>query len=141
MYIQNTMKPYKVLPHDGIQYSVCRNFDHISRYRNLRQVIQAPEESFRSIDLETPNPIEENNLSFYHHEVSPDEENRLDLISYRYLGSASYNWAIAYFNDIDDGFTVRSGQKIRIPKNITDLMQVGEILQSIPALQLNLGSE
>lgn len=141
MYIQNTLKPYKKLPHEGIQYTVCRDFDHISRYRNLRQVVQSPYEPYRMIDLETPNPIIDYNLDFYYHEVEPDEVNRLDLVAYKYLGAATYGWAIAYFNDIEDGESIKVGQKLKIPKSITDLLRSGEILQPIPALQLNLGFE
>ena len=75
------------------------------------------------------------------HEVESVEENRLDLIAYKYLGSASYSWVIAYFNQIEDGFTCRLGQKLMIPKSVTDLMQTGEILQPVTALTLNLARE
>lgn len=141
MFILNTLSPYKVLPRTGIQYSVCRDYDHICRHRNLRQVVHGPDASDRFMALETPNPVVENNLSFVYHEVTPDEENRLDVIAYNYLGSASYSWTIAYFNAIQDGYTVRPGQVVRIPSNITSLMTTGNIMQSVTALQLNLGSE
>jgi hypothetical protein len=63
------------------------------------------------------------------------------LIAEKFLGSASYAWVIAYFTQIEDGFTCRLGQQLKIPKSITDLMRSGEILQSVTALTLNLGSE
>lgn len=91
--------------------------------------------------LETVNPFTNVNISFRYHEVLANEENRLDLLAHEYLGSAEYGWVIAYFNDITDGYTVRPGQRIKIPKDITSLMNTGEILQSVTALQLNLGSE
>lgn len=142
MYIQMTTIPYKIIPHEGIDYSVCRNFDHISRYRGLRQVVHNPnvtEERF--ISLETSNPFKTKNIDIIWHEVTSDEVNRLDLIANKYLGSPQYSWVISYFNSIDDGFTCRLGQKLKIPKTVTDLMKTGEILESVSALTLNLSSE
>ena len=141
MFILNTLSPYKVLDRKGIQYTVCRDYDHISRHRGLRQVVHQPEEVERYIALETPNPIDSVDVSFVFHEVTPNEEDRLDVISYNYLGSSSYSWTIAYYNNIVDGYTVKPGQVIRIPKDITSLMTTGNLLQSVPATQLNLGSE
>lgn len=142
MFILNTLSPYKDLDRaGGIQYTVCRDYDHISRHRGLRQVIHRPEGVDRYIALETPNPVTEYNVNFAFHEVLPKEENRLDVIAYNYLGSASYSWVISYYNNIADGYTVRPGQVIRIPKDVTSLMTTGNLLQSVPATQLNLGSE
>ena len=73
--------------------------------------------------------------------VETGEENRLDLIANTYLGSATYSWVIAYFNQIEDGYTVREGQTLIIPKTITSLFSDGEILAPITALALNLGEE
>ena len=141
MNIINTLTPYEKLPHNGIQYSVCRDYDHISRYKSLRQVIHNPSISDeRFISLETPNPFESNSDVTYY-DVSADEENRLDLIAYKLLGSTSYSWVIAYFNDIEDGFTVREGQRLAVPKSISSLFNSGEMLAPVSALQLNLSSE
>ena len=68
-------------------------------------------------------------------------ENRLDLISNTLYGSPSYSWILAYFNRIEDGFTVKSGQKLVYPKSVTSLFSSGELLQSIPATKLNIGEE
>ena len=141
MFILNTLAPYKKLPRTGIQYSVCREYDHISRHRGLRQVVHGPDSVGRYMALEVPNPIEGSEVNFVYHEVTPSEENRLDVIANNYLGSASYSWAIAYYNNIEDGYTARPGQKLRIPDSITSLMTTGNLLQSVTALQLNLGSE
>lgn len=142
MQILRTDQPYDRLEHEGITYSCCREFDWISRYRGLRQVIHNPDNlEDRSILLETPNPIESHLTDFIWHEVASNEVNRLDLIAYRYLGSAQYSWAIAYFNNIEDGYTCNTGQKLRIPRSISALMQSGEVLQNVTALKLNLGSE
>lgn len=140
MEFYNTLVPYKTLDYKGIQYASCRDFNHISRYRGLRQVIHSPNEPDRLVTLETPNPfITNTDVNYY--EVSADTENRLDVIAYRFLGSAQYAWVIAYFNGIEDGFTCREGQRLAIPKSISSLFNTGEILQAIPASTLNLGKE
>lgn len=136
----DTMIPYTEVSYTGIQYGVCREFNHISRYRTLRQVVHNPYDLDRFVALETPNIFSSNcEVDFY--EVPLSEENRLDLIAYKKLGSAQYGWVIAYFNGIEDGFTVRHGQKIIIPKSITSLFNKGEILAPVNPLQLNLSSE
>ena len=137
----DTMIPYQELDSEPIQYGVCRDFDHISRYRGLRQVVHNTTLSEQFVSLETPNPFQSHLRNCVTHVVKSTEENRLDLISYKYLGSASYAWVIAYMNNIEDGYTVREGQKLIIPKSITDLMQNNEFLATVPAMQLNLGSE
>lgn len=142
MDIPTPDRVYDELEHKGIQYSCCRDFDYISRYRGLRQVIHNPDDNEdRMILLETPNPFITSQASIRWHEVTSQEVNRLDLIAYKYLGSANYAWVVAYFNDIEDGFSCNTGQKLMIPTSITDLMSNGEILQNVTALKLNLGSE
>lgn len=137
----DTLIPYKTLPNKPIQYGVCKDFDHISRYRGLRQVLHNVQPVDRFVSLETPNPFETKLDNMRTHEVSYSEQNRLDIIADKYLGSASYAWIIAYINAIEDGYSVYEGQKLKIPHNITELMQSGELLQSIPVMQLNLGVE
>ena len=141
MYVQNTMSPYKVLDYKGIDYTTCKDFPTLSRYRGLRQVIREPEDAERYMTLENANAFSTNNENVIWHTVTITEENRLDLLASKYLGSAQYAWVIAYYNNILDGFSCYEGQKLQIPKSITDLMKSGEILQSVPALHLNLGSE
>lgn len=136
----DTLVPYTEIEHPGIQYTVCKDFDHISRYKGLRQLIHHPTESGRFIALETPNPID-TNLPFIYYDVPKMEENRLDIISQKFFGSAQYAWVISYFNDIEDGYTVHEGQKLRILRQFTGLFNKHEILAPIPAMQLNLGSE
>lgn len=140
MRVYNTLVPYKVLDHRGIQYTTCREYEHISRYKGLRQVIHNPNDSDRFITLETPNAFR-TNLEVQYYDVPSYEENRLDLIAQKFLGAATYSWVIAYFNDIDDGFTVREGTRLMIPSNITVLFNTGEILAPVSPLQLNLGYE
>lgn len=139
-YGRDLTQPYKVLDHEGIVYSNCREFNHISRYRNLRQVVHLPDSVDRYVALETVNPFVSNTTVKYH-EVTVNEENRLDLIAQKELGSASYSWVISYFNDIEDGYTVREGQRLVIPMSVTALLSNGEILAPVTALKLNLGEE
>lgn len=138
--INDLTTPYEELPHDGIAYSTCREYGHISRYRTLRQVVHAPDTVDRYVTLETNNAFLSNTEVVYH-EVLPIEENRLDLIANKYLGSPTYSWVIAYFNGIEDGFTALEGQRLKIPKSVTALLNAGEILAPVSALKLNLGEE
>ena len=81
------------------------------------------------------------NVEVKYYEVPQMYENRLDLISNMLYGSPSYSWILSYFNRIEDGFTVKSGQKLVYPKSVTSLFSSGELLQSIPATKLNIGEE
>lgn len=137
----NTLAPYATIKSEGIEYTVCREFDHISRYKGLRQVVHNPTNtSDRFIALETPNPIS-SNISYSYYEVQNSETDRLDLIAKKFYGSAQYSWIISYLNGIEDGYSVNPGQKLKIIDNFTDLFSKGEILASIPAMILNLGFE
>lgn len=140
-YERDLTTPYKTIEHEGIIYSVCKDFDHISRYRNLRQVIHCPNSAEdRYVTLETANPFV-TNMEVKYHEVTATEINRLDLIAQAELGSAEYSWVIAYFNGIEDGYTVREGQKLVMPNSVTALLSKGEILAPVVATKLNLGEE
>ena len=141
MKYYNTLTPYKQVEYGGIQYNVCRDFNHISRYRCIRQLTHNPDDNqSRFVTLETTNPFT-THCEVTYYDVPATEENRLDIIAYKYLGSSSYAWVIAYFNQIEDGYTVREGQRLAIPKSVASLMNSGEMLAPINALSLNLGSE
>lgn len=140
MQTYNTTTPYKNIENDGIQYTVCRDYGHISRYRSLRQVIHEGSNDNRYMALESPNSFQ-SSVGVTYHDVTTDEENRLDIIAKNYLGSSSYAWVIAYCNNIEDGFTVFPGQRLVIPLNLTSLFNKGEILAPVSALSLNLSSE
>lgn len=140
IYSRDLTQPYNDLEQRGIAYSVCREFNHISRYRNLRQIIHNPNDLDRYVTLETSNPFTTHTDVIFH-DVTVDEENRLDIIAQKYLGSSTYSWVIAYFNQIEDGYTVYEGQKLQIPRSITALFDSGEMLEPRTALVLNLGEE
>ena len=140
MVFPDTSSEYKKIERDPIQYTYCVDYNHISRYKNLRQVIHQGKSSDRFIALETSNEFTSNCRTKLY-TVPADKENRLDLIAYEQLGSATYAWVIAYFNGISDGFSVLEGTTLRIPISITELFNNGDILSSITATKLNLGSE
>ena len=140
IYARDLTQPYDKIEHRGIAYSTCREFNHISRYRCLRQVVHNPNDLDRYVTLETPNPFTTHTDVIYH-DVTVEEENRLDLIANKFLGSPTYGWVIAYFNRIEDGYSVREGQKLMIPRSVTALFDNGEILEPRTALVLNLGEE
>ena len=137
----DTLIPYSTVDYGGIEYTVCRDFKHISRYKGLRQVVHSPTDTDkRFITLETVNAFN-SKAKYSWYEVLPSEQNRLDLIAKKFYGSAQYSWVIAYMNRIEDGFSIYPGQKIMILDNFMDLFSSGELLASIPAMILNLGSE
>ena len=140
MRITDTLTPYDKVEHIGIQYTTCRDYKHISGNRGLRQVIHGPNHEDRFIALETSNPFITSTEVIYH-DVKNHEINRLDIIANKYLGSPSYSWVIAYFNSIEDGFTIREGQRLAIPRSLSSLFNKGEILAPVSALVLNLGEE
>ena len=141
IYPRDLTIPYATAPYDGIVYSTCHDYPHISRYRDLRQVYHLPNSANKYITLETVNPFVTHSEVKYH-EVTINEVNRLDLIAEKELGSATYSWILAYFNGIEDGYTVREGQKLVFPKQgVTALLNSGEILAPIPWTTLNLGEE
>lgn len=137
---QVTWTPYDEMEYAGINYTNCRDYSHISRYKALRQVVHNPDTEERFVTLETTNPFTTNSEVIYY-TVPATEENRLDIIAHNHLGSASYSWVIAMFNGIDDGFTIREGQVLKIPKSFYNLFNNHEILASINPLSMNLGSE
>ena len=140
MKFPDTLEPYAIVDRSDIVYSVCRDFDHISRYKGLRQVIHEGDKPARYIALETVNSVQ-SSVPVNYYTVTKQMENRLDLISYKFLGSPTYAWVIAYVNDIADGFTCPEGMSLAIPTSISSLFGAGELLAAVSAMKLNLGSE
>lgn len=140
MKFPTTWGQYKEVERDPIQYTYCVEYDHICRYRGLRQVVHQGLSEDRYVALETVNTIPDGvDLRYY---VVPHKyENRLDLIAQEQLGSATYAWVIAYINKIQDGFTCIEGTKLAIPISISSLFNRGQVLESVTATTLNLGSE
>ncbi len=139
--LHDTTIPYQEVEYNGIEYTTCKDFEHISRYKRLRQVIHYLADNSRFLTLEIQNYYQTNNVDIEYYTVPADRENRLDLIAYEYFNSASYSWIISYINGISDGFTVHEGQILLIPTSLTSLFGSGNILSSIPVTSLNLGTE
>lgn len=140
MQFYDTLRPYKILDYKGIQYGVCRDFDHISRYRGLRQLVHNPDDEDRFVALESPNAFK-SQIAVHFYTVPVYYENRLDIIAYEQLGNANYAWMIAYINQLDDGYNIREGQVLQIPNSVTDFFNKGEILESVSPSMFNLGEE
>jgi len=138
--LNNKLTPYRYIDRDPIQYTYCCEYDHISRYKDLRQVVHQGMSLDRCITLETNNAFK-SRASVTYYTVDSRHENRLDLIAQDTLGSATYSWVIAYFNNISDGYTALAGTKLAIPDSVFALFEAGECLASISAVKLNLGSE
>lgn len=141
MRFPDTWNRYAEIERDPIQYTYCVNYKHISRYRSLRQVIHQGLSEDRFVALETTNPIAVPTTNIKYYTVPANRQNRLDLIAQDQLGSARYAWVIAYMNKITDGFTVLEGMQLIIPVSLTALFEKGQILESVTATRLNLGSE
>ena len=140
MVFQDTYNKYQEIERDRIQYTYCVDYQHISRYRALRQVVHQGQSKDRFIALETVNPFS-TSANFSKFTVPAHLENRLDLIAEQKLGSATYAWVIAYVNKIQDGYTVIEGTELLIPNSITNLFEKHELLAPIEVQHLNLGSE
>ena len=139
--LHDTTKPYKEVEYKGIEYTVCKEFDHISRYKRLRQVIHYLEGTQRFKTLEVQNSYDYDDIKIEYYIVTVETENRIDLISYKYFGTTSYSWIISYINQIYDGYTVFEGQVLMIPVNLSDLFKSGCVLSAVSPTSLNLGTE
>lgn len=87
--------------------------DYTSRYRGANKLIYQTE----NIEaLETQNDIDfipdDTDIFF---EVTPDYENRLDLIAYRFYNNPLYWWIIASASNIKDPTIIPPSTILRIP--------------------------
>jgi nucleoid-associated protein YgaU len=83
-----------------------------SRYRKLRW-IKDNEGTYFTETYEVLDIPKTNKDKF--HEVKAGEENRLDLIAYKYYKNPSLWWVIAEANDILDPSKVEVGSMLRVP--------------------------
>ena len=104
----------------------------VSRYANFRRVKSFPSDRRR---LETFPSISMNDLSRIPHTVIKFKEtDRLDHLAERFLGSATYWWAICLMNDLDNPFSYKllPGFLLKIPNTISPLLTL---------IQLNKGTK
>ena len=103
----------------------------VSRYRNFRQVKSFPRDPRR---LETFPSISMTELAAIPHTIIKFKEtDRLDHLAERFLGSATYWWAICLMNDLDNPFSYRllPGFLLKIPNTVDSILSL---------IQLNKGT-
>ena len=96
-----------------ISYAPNTDYPHVSRYAILRK-IKNQKENVSYLETQNARYPEDSSMDQYH-VVSPGEENRLDIIAYKYYNDASLYWAIALANNIFDTYTIPVGTSLRIP--------------------------
>ena len=104
----------------------------VSRYKNFRQVKSFPTDPRR---LETFPSIGMNDLlSIPHTIIKFKESDRLDHLAERFLGNATYWWAICLMNDLDNPFSYKllPGFLLKIPNTMDSILSL---------IQLNKGSK
>lgn len=84
----------------------------LSRYRRLKRCID--EDGYSYIESQNKMVLRESSADTLY-VVEPGNENRLDLISYKFYNTPWLWWAIATINHIDNPFFVESGVVLRIP--------------------------
>lgn len=102
-----------------MNYTRPRKYNKISRYSKYRQIIDSGVNIYTETFNKT-NVLHSDDDIF--HVVLKEEENRLDIISYKYYNTAEYSWVIALANEMVDPFVVNVGSILRIPK-FTSLYQ------------------
>lgn len=96
-----------------------------SRYKIYRQIGQGKDSYLETFNQRE---IPETDEDIYYI-VPQSDENRLDLVAYRYYNDASLWWVIAIANKIIDPFVVSVGQVLRIPSVTSIYSSTNEILQ------------
>lgn len=101
-YFDNIVSSY---PDQSDGYSVSR-YHHLYRIKD-----DEGDEYIESYEaMEFPERSDDQ-----YHLVEAGEENRLDLISYKFYGTALLYWVISEASGIDDPFDVPAGITVRIP--------------------------
>ena len=104
----------------------------VSRYRNFRKVKSFAKDPRR---LETFPSISMDDLLIIPHTIIKFKEtDRLDHLAERFLGSATYWWAICLMNDLNNPFSYKllPGFLLRIPNTIDSILSL---------IQLNKGTK
>lgn len=104
------LRRVKIL-YEDIIYGSPINYKYISRYAKTRTITnQGLPFHEITVSKEIPESLTDKYIT-----VSNIQQNRLDLISYEYYGSAIYWWYIAETNNIIDPFDIPRGTTLRIP--------------------------
>ena len=93
-------------------YRVDKSKNLMSRFRDLDRLVSWDGYEF----IESVDDLEiKESVNDVFHQVMPEEEGRLDLISYKYYGTVLLWWVIAKVSLIEDPLTVKAGEVLRIP--------------------------
>lgn len=96
------------------KYKDTSSKNHDSRYRNLWRIIDDQgdlyQESYDELEIRSSSADKI-------HKVMAGEENRLDLISYKYYNTPLYWWIIAEASGISNPFDVPIGTILTIPSD------------------------
>lgn len=106
-----------------MMYAKPRLYSYMSRYTIYRLIVDDNEAYDETVNV-TPIPESDNDK---YHEVLLEEENRLDIIAYKYYNDASFSWIIAMANNIIDPFFIKRGTVLRIP-DFSSLFQYDSVL-------------
>ena len=88
-----------------------------SRYRNLNAVDGKYYET-----SEFPSKKELDKIQCIN--IRPTAEDRLDSLSFKYLGAGEYWWIIALMNDLTWAFDFEPGKILRIPVDVNDVLKL-----------------
>ncbi len=99
-----------VKAHYTVPYSTTNN----SRYKHIDELLLKDGKTVKATLGTTDLSVYPfSGMSMY---VVPDgEEDRIDIIASKTLGSASLYWAICYMNNIDDPLSIKVGRTLYIP--------------------------
>lgn len=96
------------------QYTVPYGTKNPSRYKHIDELLLSDNKNIKA----TLGPID---LSIYPFEgtnmytVTAADENRIDIISTKVYGSASYYWILCYINNIEDPLKLKAGTILFTP--------------------------
>ena len=99
--------------YEQLEYLPKINYKNVCRYKNLRTLQDETGKIYHETWFQKF--INKSNADEYFI-VTKIEEDRLDIISYKYYNTPKYWWVIAMANDIIDPLCVRRGTILRIPK-------------------------
>lgn len=96
-----------------VVYDSPKQYKYTSRYFNVKRIVDTKDGTEYHATLKQYTvPISSQDQYFT---VDSTTENRLDIVSYRFYGTAIYWWVIAFANQIIDPFKVKIGDILRIP--------------------------
>ena len=98
--------------YEQLEYLPKINYKNVCRYKNLRTLQDETGKIYHETWFQKF--INKSNADEYFI-VTKIEEDRLDIISYKYYNTPKYWWVIAMANYIFDPFDIPVGTKLRIP--------------------------